>query len=361
MKKILISFAIVCCILACKSQAQDKVNYKLHTFYYNWYGNPETDGNYYHWAHPVLPHWSDTTWNHFPPFPGGENIGSNYYPQLGCYSSNDTAIISKHIKEIADAGIGVVVITWWGKGSYEDKSIPLYMSAADKAGIKITFHIEPFYKTISGFEEAIKYIMDTYSKYPAFFKVNGKPTFYIYDSYKLDVKYWISAFSKDSAKSLRNTNYDAVYIGLWVNKGEEDFFTKGDFDGCYTYFASNGFVYGCTKDNWEYMAAWAKKNKKLFIPCVGPGYIDTRIRPWNAQNAKSRESGLYYDTMFEAAINVNPDFIGVTSFNEWHEGTQIEPAVSKAYNDINYENYSPLKPDYYLRRTKYWSEKFLLK
>ncbi|WP_228377905.1 hypothetical protein [Chryseobacterium luteum] len=29
------------------------------------------------------------------------------------------------------------------------------------------------------------------------------------------------------------------------------------------------------------------------------------------------------------AVNVNPDFIGITSFNEWHEGIQIEPAVPK--------------------------------
>jgi glycoprotein endo-alpha-1,2-mannosidase len=359
MKKLLFFCLLACSVLVCKGQDRDTLNYKLHIFYYNWYGNPETDGKYYHWAHPVLPHWSDTTWNHFPPFPGGDNIGANYYPQLGCYSCNDTAIINKHLKMIADAGIGVMVITWWGKGSFEDRSIALYLKAAEKFGVRIIIHIEPFYKTIKEFREAVTYIIDTYSNYSAFYKMNGKAMFYIYDSYKIDVKEWASILSTDSIKTLRNTKYDATYIGLWVNKGDEDFFTKGNFDGCYTYFASNGFVYGSTTDNWAYMAAWAKKNKKLFIPCVGPGYIDTRIRPWNAENTKLRDSGKYYDKMFDAAIKAKPDFIGVTSFNEWHEGTQIEPAVTKLHNTFNYENYSPLTSDFYLKRTKYWSDKFL--
>jgi hypothetical protein len=38
--------------------------------------------------------------------------------------------------------------------------------------------------------------------------------------------------------------------------------------------------------------------------------------------------------MFMSAINTNPDFIGITSFNEWHEGTQIEPAIPKKYPHI---------------------------
>ena len=31
---------------------------------------------------------------------------------------------------------------------------------------------------------------------------------------------------------------------------------------------------------------YAIKNSLLFIPSVGPGYVDTRVRPWNARNAR---------------------------------------------------------------------------
>jgi glycoprotein endo-alpha-1,2-mannosidase len=342
------------------SQAQEKtnLNYKLHTFYYNWYGNPEKDGKYYHWAHDVLPHWSDTTWNHMPPFTGGNDIGANFYPKLGCYSSNDTSLIEKHMEMIAKAGIGVVVITWWGKDSYEDKSIPLYLKIADKHGIKITFHIEPFYETIKEFRESVCYLIDKYGKYPAFYKQNDKPFFYIYDSYKIKAIDWATVLGTKGSSSLRKTKYDATFIGLWVNKGEEDFFNNGNFDGIYTYFASNGFTDGSNVDSWTFLNVWAGFNNKIFIPCVGPGYNDTRIRPWNSKNTKSRNAGKYYDMMFGAAVNLHPKFIGITSFNEWHEGTQIEPAVPKKDGGYKYEDFSPLSPNYYINRTFMWSKKF---
>jgi glycoprotein endo-alpha-1,2-mannosidase len=92
---------------------------------------------------------------------------------------------------------------------------------------------------------------------------------------------------------------------------------------------------------------------------VGPGYIDTRIRPWNAENTRARQNGKYYDQSFQAAIKQKPDFIGITSFNEWHEGTQIEPAVPKSIPGYTYEDYSPLDPEYYLERTSYWVQQYI--
>lgn len=41
----------------------------------------------------------------------------------------------------------------------------------------------------------------------------------------------------------------------------------------------------------------------IFIPSVGPGYDDRRIRPWNVENTRNREDGKYYQKMFEMAHN----------------------------------------------------------
>jgi glycoprotein endo-alpha-1,2-mannosidase len=350
---------ILLVVFSCKEEGASStienttLNYNVHTFYYNWYGNTKTDGDYYHWNHDILPHWSDTTWNNAGGFPGGDDIGANYYPELDNYSSNDESTIKNHMKMMQQAGIGVFAITWWGKDSYEDKSIKLYLDIAEQYNIKLVFHIEPFYKSAEEFRMQLSYLNKTYGTHNALYKVNEKPFYYVYDSYKIDATEWQKLFDIKGDLSIRNTELDGTFIGLWVNEDDGDFFINSGFDGFYTYFASDGFVYGSTTKNWEQLSTFAKGNHLLFIPCAGPGYIDTRIRPWNAQNTKTRDKGHYYKNMFLEAVKVKPDFIGITSFNEWHEGTQIEPAIPKTFRDYDYEDYGiGGDPWFYIKQTK---------
>ena len=71
------------------------------------------------------------------------------------------------------------------------------------------------------------------------------------------------------------------------------------------------------------------------------------------KSTKSRYEGSYYEKMYTQAVNTDPDFIGITSFNEWHEGTQIEPAMPKQIPSFTYLDYSGAgDPDFYLRKTR---------
>ena len=63
--------------------------------------------------------------------------------------------------------------------------------------------------------------------------------------------------------------------------------------------------------------------------------------------------------MFEAASTSSPDIIGITSFNEWHEGTQIEPAIPKNIKTFEYEDYQPQDKHHYIKKTKIWSKRFV--
>jgi hypothetical protein len=70
--------------------------------------------------------------------------------------------------------------------------------------------------------------------------------------------------------------------------------------------------------------------------------------------------------MWRAAIIARPDLITITSFNEWHEGTQIEPAAPPArragYLYLGYEGawglHGVAAETSYLDRTAYWSKIF---
>ena len=352
-------YPVLLCLLislcSCRqiTKITNPVNYKVHTFYYGWFGNPEIDGNYYNWNHRIIPHWIDSTWNNLGSYPGGDDLGANYFPQLGCYSSNDPKVVKLHMKQIRKAGIGVVVLSWWGKDSFTDKSVKSFLDIAHSYGLKVAFHIEPIYKTVEEIKGHLEYLSENYVAHPAFYKVRDKPFYYFYDSFKLNYREWNSMLSPDGESSIRNTPLDGIFISLWTLRLDGEFALVSGFDGIYTYYGSDGYAFGSSTKNWETMASYARENDLLFIPCAGPGYIDTRIRPWNEKTTRSREQGLYYENMFMNAIKTHPDFIGITSFNEWHEGTQIEPAIPKTIPSYTYEDYGlDTDPMFYIKKTR---------
>ncbi|KAG2467740.1 glycoprotein endo-alpha-1,2-mannosidase [Polypterus senegalus] len=347
-------------------------NYNLHTFYYSWYGNPKFDGKYIHWNHPVLPHWdpkiatSFPRGKHNPP----EDIGSNFYPLLGPYSSRDPAVIEAHMQQLQTAAIGVLSLSWYppdmkdDAGEPTDELVPAVLDIAHKYQVKVTFHIEPYQgRNDLTMRNNIQYIIDKYGGHPAFYKYKTRtgsllPLFYIYDSYLVSPETWGNLLKESGHNTIRNTKYDGIFIGLLVEEKHKHDILAAGFDGMYTYFATNGFSYGSSYRNWKSIKAFCESNNLIFIPSVGPGYVDTSIRPWNIQNSRNRINGKYYETALSAALQVRADIISITSFNEWHEGTQIEMAIPKTAGEITYLDYLPQKSSIYLDITRKWAEKF---
>ncbi|XP_077977773.1 glycoprotein endo-alpha-1,2-mannosidase-like [Glandiceps talaboti] len=348
-----------------------EVNYNVHVFYYPWYGNPKNDGKYIHWNHGYIEHWNKREaqrWpvgRHQPP----NDIGANFYPELGCYSSKDKYVIDNHMQQIRSAGIGVVVVSWYpnsrsdAEGIPSDSLMPSLLDAAHKYQLKVAVHSEPYKeRDDSMLHDDMKYLITTYGKHPAFYKYEWKgkqlPLIYVYDSYLTKSTLWKRLLKPDGAHSIRGTDYDAVFIALLVELKHKTDIVSSGFDGFYTYFATSGFTYGSTYQHWDELSKFAKHSGLLFIPSLGPGYIDTSIRPWNAQNKRQRLNGQYYENAFKQALDVNPAIVSITSFNEWHEGTQIEKAVPKKTISFTYLDYKPYEPDYYLKLTRKWVDNF---
>ena len=97
----------------------------------------------------------------------------------------------------------------------------------------------------------------------------------------------------------------------------------GHFTGVYTY---DTLVYGAGL--FARLCRQAHARGLLCAPSVGPGY-DAQRATGDAR-VKPRRNGLTYDSMWRAAIAAGADRITITSYNEWQEGTQIEPAASPA-------------------------------
>mmetsp|Transcript_5650 Transcript_5650/g.12426 ORF Transcript_5650/g.12426 Transcript_5650/m.12426 type:complete len:218 (+) Transcript_5650:521-1174(+) len=155
------------------------------------------------------------------------------------------------------------------------------------------------------------------------------PVYFVYDSYRIASDEWAKVLSREGSHSIRGTAADGCFIALWLDPNDGPAISNGHFDGFYSYFASEGTSYASTTSNWKSMASFAEENGLLFIPSVGPGYDDSKIRPWNRAATKDREGGAYYRRMWKEALEAGATSVSITSFNEWGEGTQIEPAVPK--------------------------------
>jgi hypothetical protein len=78
----------------------------------------------------------------------------------------------------------------------------------------------------------------------------------------------------------------------------------------------------------EATARVAKQHGLAFIPNVMPGYDDTKLRGGD-RPVFARQGGDFYRRGWGiAASYVSPQqpFLLITTFNEWHEGTEIEPS-----------------------------------
>lgn len=368
---------------------EDLPDYRFHVFYYPWYRNLAHDGGWKHWNHPFLPHWEQSVTDqypkgrHVPP----DDIGSSYYPELGPYSSADPAVLATHMKQIRSAGIGVVVLSWYPRtlsdpnGEPSDRLTPAVLDAAQAESLRVAFHSEPYdNRTEVTFVEDLKYIVAHYGSHPALFRTGDppRPVVYVYDPYHVSYRRWGSIFRPslpsdsdgDGPQSIRGTAHDAFVIGLYLKSEDMDGLLRvGHFDALYSYFASRRFSEGSDWDNWRRLVQEA--HPRFFVPSVSPGYDDLKVRPWNGENVNERADGAYYNESMQAALNAvrscSSCFVSITSWNEWGEGTQIEPAASHISHQprpaleerlsdsrYSYRDYSPFAPDYYLRLTRHW-------
>ncbi|SDW73934.1 PKD domain-containing protein [Amycolatopsis xylanica] len=312
----------------------------VHLFYYPWYGSPATLGSYRHWQQG----------GHTPP----NDIGADLYPARGPYDSGDFAgTVAGQMREVAQSGAGVIVYSWWGQGSYEDGLVAGVLNAAQQQGIKVAWHLEPYAgQTAASTVADINYINSRYGTHPAFYRDaehGNRGAFYVFES--LHIADW-SALDQVTGTSI-------------VLAQTTDTTKIAHFSGMYTYDA----IAGATAPGWESAGEYAAAHGLIWAPSVGPGYIDDRAVPGNTTPTLARANGATYDTEWGNALDPAkggvPTWVSVTSFNEWHEGSVIEPASSTPPAGIGYQTFvgaygktGTAAETAYLDRTAYWVSEF---
>jgi hypothetical protein len=289
-------------------------------FYYAWYGTPSVDGAWQHWGQG----------QHAPP----QDIGSAYYPARGPYSSSATSVVRSQMREIAATGIDTVIVSWWGPGSVEDARLRPVAAAARAAGLDVALHVEPWPgRTPAGVVDALRGLTGL-----------GIRDVYVYDSTRDPDDDWRTALQGIAGDGLR------VFAHTWL-PGKA---LNGGFHGLYTYdvLLFDGGSFGR-------MCGSARRLGLLCAPSIGPGFDSYRAT--GDARVRDRNGGRRYDHMWQSALGAAPDVVTITSYNEWHEGTQIEPARVTPGQYASYDGAWGLRgaaaERAYLDRTAYWIDR----
>lgn len=309
-------------------------DYLTGVYYYPWYGFHKWSGEY--------------TRDYLVP---------KQPPLLGEYSNRDEEILCQHLDWMEQYGIDFFVSSWWGQDSEEDIVLKDYiMDLLNNRSIKFTIYYELLKDGTSAngevyVDEAREdilvndffYIANNYFDHPNFLHVNGKPVVFLYACRALSGNY-VEAFNR-IRNELNNIGYDLYLIGDEMHWGNPSLSHISILDGISPYlmygFSTHqgypldvGFYADISRKTLQWEDSCHNVGKDL-IPNVHPGFNDRGIRQ-NTHYASPRQytNGAEYGSSFEEYIKVmrtfvDPDLrmIMITSWNEWHEDTQIEPTI----------------------------------
>jgi len=261
-------------------------------FYYPWYSSPEGPSG---------------SWRHWEP---AAEYAATHVPLIGFYDSLSTQVIEYHIRTAQSVGLDGFICSWWGPDNYIDDAFPRILDAGQAAGFNSTIYLEAVQDSADLYRQ-LNYVLTRYGAHPAFLRYDGKPVIFIYSRVigSLPLAEFSRVFSELDAEGL-----PAFYLADSLDPKYLDV-----FDGLHTYSPLN------VMDRYPDLVSTCTNRGKVFAATIAPGYDDTIIR--RPGLVVDRANGSYYMGAWEMVMVSKPQWVLLTSWNEWHEGSEIEPSL----------------------------------
>lgn len=250
-------------------------------------------------------------------------------PLIGSYSSDDPRVVRLHIKLAKAAGIDGFAVSWWGPGTNTDRNLRKILEIAAEEGLHVAAYFESltgngWSRPLSEIENMLNYLITSYGGHSSYYKVDGRPLVLIWAAWSHEVDEWRVVF-----EGLRRRGVDAFYVATVLNTEYLE-----AFDGLQNYGTGNLTE---LKRIYERIGPEVKTyhilhggGERLWAPSISPGY-DERLIPGRSGFYFDRDDGRYYLASYTHAATSYPDWVWITSFNEWWENTHIEPSMRYGY------------------------------
>lgn len=293
-------------------------------FYYGWYATPAVSGHWEHWTQ------KDTVAS------GRDNITDT--PVNGVYDSHDRQVVDRQLRQMHAAGITALVSSWWGQGDTTDKSLDLLAELAPHHALKLSAYYEKLPNHVANADRDVKvdaavadlvYLVRRHAGQPGWLRIEGRPVFFVFRRavQQLGPEGWARVRAKLDAQGvpvalIADTPLDVPTLPFLAT-----------FDGVHSYNDANHTA-GLSADQIRKWAipAFASYTKRwsplVTMATIFPGFDNRRAAGHpDGRSFTSRNAGGTFAALGQAALAAHPDWLLVTSWNEWHEGSEVEPSV----------------------------------
>ena len=299
---------------------------KVGIFYFLWQGEHGTGGPYDNYKiateNPDAVK-SERAWL----AAGGGQVGEHHFwgePMFGYYTSKDTWVMRKHLQMLTDAGIDFIVFDTTNAVTYTDRVkqlISVWYEYLEK-GVdvpKIAFYTNSSSgRTINTIYKEIYTDKALNAKYPRLSEL-----WYMWDG-----KPMIVGNITDKELSSEAKSYFRIKVSVWPNSGRvNDGFPWMEFDRLLTDKA----VYGKDGRREVVNVSIAQHSATCTMSATAWYGANDRTRSWHDGKNDTSENAILYGYNFaeqwEWALNVDPEMIFITGWNEWV--AQRQPTNSK--------------------------------
>lgn len=271
------------------------------------------------------PHWND-------------NLESGHVsdiPLIGYYGSAKGYTIDNHLELFERMNLDYLILNlhldYNGANGVEMMGIQHVFDILKKRNstLKLAIQIVPYGDDMVELEKVIRMVDNLYANQPCYLKLDNSPVLFWFWSSAYDGRKNFIAGLARAAEQFTNI---AVSLRL-PSESNEDKLTFGFFDG----FVPFSPLELAEEKNWSrvWKTAYSSAENsgmRYRIASLSPGYDDSGLtaanRVGNPYRFVSRKAGATYEAGMEfiETLNVKPDLVIISTFNEFHENTHIEPS-----------------------------------
>lgn len=248
------------------------------------------------------------------------------FPLVGRYSSDQRRVMATQIAEAKKAGIDGFIVSWKHTPTL-DRRLDLLISAAARAHFKLAiiyegldFHRNPLAEQrVAG---DLSYFAAHFAHYRVF-RLYAKPLVIWSGTWRFSPAQVAAAVGPVRSR--------LIVLASEKNVSGYERLARLVAGDAYYWSSVNPDTYPGYPQKLDAMAAAVHRRAGLWIAPAAPGF-DARLI--GGKTVVPRRGGATLRRELSAAVQSSPDAIGLISWNEWSENSEVEPSVHYGYQSL---------------------------